>query len=143
LQFESEGPSASKFNIGSIAGKSNGKVTIQGKFFGASDALVYLEAKLDYTPSTFNSTFEVKANSSVFISSNPLTIEVDGPQNAATGNAVSYTVKYENTGQEDFNDLKIKADFPDGFSFLNSDPLASRGNNIWYVGLWRQASRDK
>jgi len=134
LQFESEGPSASKFNIGSIAGKSNGKVTIQGKFFGASDALVYLEAKLDYTPSTFNSTFEVKANSSVFISSNPLTIEVDGPQNAATGNAVSYTVKYENTGQEDFNDLKIKADFPDGFSFLNSDPLASQGNNIWYVG---------
>lgn len=134
LQFESEGPSASKFNVGSIAGKSNGKVTIQGKFFGASDALVYLEAKLEYKPSTFNSTFVAKANSSVFISSSPLAIEVSGPMNEASGNAVSYAVKYQNTGQEDFNDLKIKADFPDGFSFSNSEPLAAQGNNIWYVG---------
>jgi hypothetical protein len=134
LQFESEGPSSSKFNVGDIAGKSNGKVTIQGKFFGASDALVYLEVKLDYTSSTFNSTFEVKANSSVFISSSPLTIEVSGPLNAASGNAIAYIVKYQNTGEEDFNDLKIKADFPNGFSFSNSDPLASQGDNIWYVG---------
>ena len=43
-------------------------------------------------------------------------------------------MKYQNTGQEDFNDLKIKADFPDGFSFSNSEPLAAQGNNIWYVG---------
>ena len=134
LQFESEGPSTSKFNIGNIAGKTNGKVTIQGKFFGASDALVYFEVKLDYKPSTFNSTFEAKANSSVFISSSPLTIEVSGPQSEASGNAVSYVVKYQNTGQEDFNDLKLKADFPDGFSFSNSDPLAAQGNNIWYIG---------
>jgi hypothetical protein len=134
LQFESEGPSSSKFNIGNIAGKTNGKVTIQGKFFGASDALVYLEAKLEYKPSTFNSTFAAKANSSVFISSSPLTIEVSGPLNEASGNAVSYVVKYQNTGQEDFNDLKIKADFPGGFSFSNSDPLAAQGNNIWYIG---------
>jgi hypothetical protein len=134
LQFESEGPSASKFNIGDIAGKSNGKVTIQGKFFGASDALVYLEAKLEYKSSTFNSIFAAKANLSVFISSSPLAIEVSGPLNEASGSAVSYVVKYQNTGQEDFNDLKIKADFPDGFSFSNSEPLAAQGNNIWYVG---------
>ena len=134
LQFESEGPSVSKLNIGDIGKKSNGKITIKGKFFGASDALVYLEAKLEYKPSTFNSTFAAKANSSVFISSSPLAIEVSGPQNAATGNAISYTVTYQNTGQEDFNDLKIKADFPDGFSFANSEPLPAQGNNIWYVG---------
>ena len=85
LQFESEGPSSSKFNVGNIAGKTNGKVTIQGKFFGASDALVYLEAKLDYKPSTFNSTFEAKGNSSVFISSSPLEIEVSGPQERSVG----------------------------------------------------------
>jgi len=134
LQFESEGPSSSKFNIGNISGKTNGKVTIQGKFFGASDALVYLEVKLEYKPSTFNSTFATKANSSVFISSSPLVIEASGPQNAASGNAVSYAVTYQNTGQEDFNDLKIRADFPEGFSFSNSEPLASQGNNVWYVG---------
>jgi hypothetical protein len=134
LQFESEGPSVSKFNVGDIAGKTNGKVTIQGKFFGARDALVYLETRLEYKPSTFNSIFTAKANSSVFISSNPLAIEVSGPQNAASGNAVSYVITYQNTGEENFSDLKIKADFPNGFSFSSSEPLPVQENNIWYLG---------
>jgi hypothetical protein len=134
LQFESEGPSVSKFNIGDIAAKSDGKVSLQGKFFGPQDALVYMEVKLEYKPSTFNSIFSAKAGSSVFISSSPIQFEVSGSQNAATGNAVSYIVTYRNTGQEAFNDLKIKADFPAGFSFSNSDPLPAQGNNIWYVG---------
>ncbi|MFH0930035.1 MAG: hypothetical protein V1814_02170 [Candidatus Moraniibacteriota bacterium] len=134
LQFESEGPSTSKFNIGNIAAKSDGKVELRGKFFGPQDALVYMEVKIEYKPSTFNSTFFAKGGSSVFISSSPIQLETSGSQNAAAGNAVSYTVTYRNTGQEAFNDLKIKADFPDGFSFSNSDPLPAQGNNIWYVG---------
>lgn len=141
LQFESEGPSTSKFNIGNIAAKSDGKVELQGKFFGPQDALVYMEVRIEYKPSTFNSIFSAKAGSSVFISSSPIQLETSGSQNAAPGNAVSYTVTYRNTGQEDFNDLKIKADFPAGFSFSNSEPLPAstrgepaQGNNIWYVG---------
>ncbi|MFA6193369.1 MAG: hypothetical protein WC726_00700 [Parcubacteria group bacterium] len=134
LQFESEGPSVSKFNIGDIAEKSGGKMELQGKFFGPQDALVYVGVKIDYKPSTFNSTFSAKAGSSVFISSSPIQLETSGSQNAAAGNSVSYTVTYRNTGQETFNDLKIKADFPDGFSFSNSEPLPAQGNNIWYVG---------
>lgn len=134
LQFESEGPSTSKFNIGKIAGKKEGKVVLQGKFFGSSDALVYLEARLEYKPSTFNSTFTSAAGSSVFISSSPLFIEVSGPQNAAAGNAVSYIVAYENMGQEAFSDLKIKAEYPAGFSYAGSEPLPAESDNIWYVG---------
>jgi uncharacterized repeat protein (TIGR01451 family) len=134
LQLESEGPTVSKFNIGDIKGKGDGQVTIQGKFFGATDALVYLEARLEYKSSTFNSTFASSANSSVYISSSPLTVEISGPLNAASGNAVSYIISYRNTGQEDFNDLKIKAEYPSGFAFSNSEPLTSQENNIWYVG---------
>ncbi|MDD3486984.1 MAG: hypothetical protein PHF35_01225 [Candidatus Moranbacteria bacterium] len=133
LQFEVEGPTVSKFNVGSVSGKSSGKVTIQGKFFGATDALVYVKAKLEYKPSVFNSTFAAEGTSNVFIVSSPINIEVGGPQNAADGNAVSYVATYQNTGQTDFNDLKIKADFPEGFSFSNSDPLPAQ-ENIWYVG---------
>jgi hypothetical protein len=93
-----------------------------------------LEAKLEYRSSTFNSNFIAKGNSSVYISSSPLMIEVSGPQNAASGNAVSFIVKYRNAGQQSFNDLKIKADYPGGFSFSNSEPLTATGENVWYVG---------
>jgi len=133
LQFESEGPSVSKVNIGEIGGKKDGQVAIQGKFFGARDALVYIEARLEYKSSSFNSTFAATANTNVFISSSPLLVEVSGPQSAASGNAVSYLVSYQNTGEEAFHDLKIKADFPSGFSFSNSEPLPTEGSNIWYI----------
>lgn len=133
LQFESEGPSVSKMNIGDIAGKKDGKATIQGKFFGARDALVFVEARLEYESSSFSSTFAAAANTSVFISSSPLAIEIGGPQNAASGNTVSYVISYRNTGGEVFRDLKVKADFPAGFSFSNSEPLSTEGNNIWYI----------
>ncbi|MCX6762636.1 MAG: hypothetical protein NT093_02525, partial [Candidatus Moranbacteria bacterium] len=83
LQFESEGPSTSKFNIGNISAKSEGKVELQGKFFGPQDELVYMEVKIEYKPSTFNSTFSAKAGSSVFISSSPIELEMSGSQNAA------------------------------------------------------------
>ena len=134
LQFETEGPTVSKFNIGKIAGKNSDKVTFRGKFFGPRDALVYMEAKLEYKSSTFNSTFTAVGNKSIFISSSPLAVEVSGPANAAPGNAVSYTITYQNTGQENFNDLKLKAEYPDKFTFSNSEPLVSQGDNIWYVG---------
>ncbi|MFA6285339.1 MAG: hypothetical protein WC643_02315, partial [Parcubacteria group bacterium] len=132
---ESEGPSTSKFNVGNIAAKGEGKVDFQGKFFGPKDALVYMEVKIEYKPSTFNSTFSAKGGSSVFISSSPIELEATGSQNAAAGNAVSYTITYRNNGQESFNDLKIKADFPSGFSFSNSEPLPVQDNNIWYIGV--------
>lgn len=134
LQFETEGPTVSKYNIGDISGKGEGKVTLRGSFFGPRDALVYVNAKLEYRSSTFNSRFAATDDASVFIDSSPVSLEVSGPQNAASGNAVSYAITYQNSGREAFNDLKIKAEFPEGFKFSNSEPLSAEGDNIWYIG---------
>lgn len=141
LQFESEGPNSSKYNIGDIGAKKDGKVAFRGKFFGPRDALIYMEVKLEYKSSTFNSRFTAASSSSVFISSSPLMLEVNGPQNAAAGNAVSYVISYQNNGQETFNDLKVKADFPAGFSYSSSEPLPSQDNNIWYIGSLEAGQR--
>lgn len=134
LGFESDGPNARKYNIGSINGHTEGKVTLKGKFFGPKDLLVYIDASLQYSSSNFSSMFKTESKTGVFISSSPLSLETDGPQSVVAGNAVSYTIKFSNSGQEAMQDLKIKVDYPSGFSYVSSEPIPSKDNNIWYVG---------
>ncbi|MFA5871605.1 MAG: hypothetical protein WC858_02675 [Parcubacteria group bacterium] len=134
LDLVADGPNASKYNIGAIDKKASGKLILKGKFFGPKDLMVYLNVKLDYSSSNFNSTFSTESKQSVFISSSPLTLELSGPQNASAGNSVTYTVKYENTGQDAFKDLKIKAEYPKDFTYISAEPLATRDNSLWYVG---------
>lgn len=134
LQFESEGSTASKYQIGSVAKKSNGKISFQGRFYGPKDFLAYMSARLEYRSSNFNSVFKAENRASVFISSTPLLIEVSGPLNVPSGGGISYVVSLQNGGQEEFKDLKVKAEYPTGFSFSGSEPLPAMENNVWYVG---------
>jgi hypothetical protein len=89
LDLIADGPNTSKYNIGAIENKANGKVVLKGKFFGPKDLMVYLNVKLDYSSSNFSSTFSTESKQSVFISSSPLTLELTGPQNASAGNSVT------------------------------------------------------
>ena len=134
LGFESEGPNTRKYNIGSINGHSEGRVTLKGKFFGPKDLLVYIDASLQYSSSNFSSMFKAESKTGIFISSSPLTLETNGPQSAVAGNAVSYSIKFRNNGQQAMQDLKIKVDYPSGFSYVSSEPIPSQDKNIWYVG---------
>lgn len=134
LQFESEGPTTSKYQIGTIDKKGNGKVSFRGRFYGPKDFLAYVNARLEYKSSNFNSVFKAENQASVFISSTPLAIEISGPLNVASGGGVSYVIALQNDGQEEFKDLKVKAEYPSGFSFSNSEPLPAMDNDIWYVG---------
>ncbi|MFA5926383.1 MAG: hypothetical protein WC831_05685 [Parcubacteria group bacterium] len=134
LNFESDGPNSRKQNVGTIDGRGSGKVILKGKFFGPKDLLVYVDVSLDYSSSNFSSTFTTKNKAAVFISSSPLSLEMNGPQSVVAGNAVSYVVKYQNTGQEEMKDLKIKVDYPREFSYISSEPLPPSDNNVWYAG---------
>jgi uncharacterized repeat protein (TIGR01451 family) len=134
LNSESEGPNSRKYNIGAINGHGGGSVTVKGRFFGPKDLLVYIDASLQYSSSNFSSTFKAENKTSVFISSSPLTLETSGPKSVVGGNAVSYTVKFSNNGQGAMQNLKIKVDYPSGFTYVSSDPIPSKDNNVWYVG---------
>jgi hypothetical protein len=134
LGFEAEGPNARKKIIGTIDGQGSDKIILKGKFFGPKDLLVYVDVSLDYSSSDFSSTFNAKSKSGVFISSSPLLMEISGPQSVVAGSTVSYTVKFQNNGQEEIKDLKVKADYSKDFSYSSSEPLPSSDNNIWYAG---------
>ncbi|PIW92990.1 MAG: hypothetical protein COZ87_03665 [Candidatus Moranbacteria bacterium CG_4_8_14_3_um_filter_43_15] len=134
LNFESEGPNVEKYVIGNVPGKTGGKISFQGKFFGPKDLLTYINVLLEYKSFNFSSTFTTEAKTGVFIASSPLFLEISGPREAAPGNVVNYSVKYKNNGESVFRNLKMKVDYPADFSYAVSEPLPTKDNNVWYVG---------
>ena len=134
LNIESDGPNSSRFNIGTVKGGEEGKIEFRGKFFGTKGLLTYISAKLEYSSSNFSSQFVAEGKYGILISSSPLEIEVIAPQNVSSGGTVSLVVKYRNSGQQAFRDLKMKVEWPDGFAVTTSEPLPASSSNIWYIG---------
>lgn len=132
--FKKDGNTGGTVEIGEIKAGAGGQYVLKGRTYDPRGTLIYLKADLAYTPSNFNSQFGAKAQLGIRVTSTPIEFEVLAPQYIASGDAVDYLISYKNTGQQDFNDLRVKIDYPESFTFGKSNPTASEGNNIWYIG---------
>lgn len=132
--FKSESQTSGVFSVGDIAGNSGGKVILTGNAYSPRGTLMYIKGELVYTPSNFSSQFVARNQLGVNINSSPVNLEVMAPQELANGDALDYEISYINNGQEDFENIKIRAEYPDGFSFSRANPVVSEGNNVWYIG---------
>jgi hypothetical protein len=132
--FISESPSNGRFDLGEIKRYSDGKVTFRGQAFSPTGSLIYVKAELAYEPSNFNSQFVSKHQLGVNITSFPIILEVLAPLDLASGDSLDYLISYKNTSEEDFDNIKLKIEYPEGFTFSRANPAASEGNNTWYIG---------
>ncbi|MCX6765527.1 MAG: hypothetical protein NT136_01020 [Candidatus Moranbacteria bacterium] len=126
--------SNSQIYIGTIKAHFEGTIELKGKFYAPQDYIVYLRATLSYTPSNFNSTFEAQNQLGVSVQTSPIFLEIAAPLEAASGNRVEYVIDYKNLGTRNFSDVRIKAEYPEGFLFSSAEPQLSEGNNFWYIG---------
>lgn len=132
--YKQESPTVSLVDLGQVKGHGTNKIVLNGKVYSPQGTLMYIKADLIYTPSNFNSQFEAMGQLGVNIISTPITMEVMAPQNIASGDSLDYLISYKNVGEEDFEGLRAKVDYPDGFTFSIAKPAASEGNNTWYIG---------
>lgn len=132
--FKTEGTMVGTFNIGDIKGYSEGQMVFNGRAYSPKGNLIKIKAELSYTPSTVSSIFTADNQLIVNILSAPITIEVMAPQNISSQDEVNYLITYKNEGTESFENIRVKVDYPERFTFSNSNPRSSESNNIWYVG---------
>lgn len=132
--FKTEGQTSGVFTIGEIAKKGTGKVILSGSAYSTRGSLVYIKGDLIYKPAKVNSQFIARNQLAVNINSSPINLEIMAPQELAGGDALDYEVRYTNVGKENFDNIKIKLDYPEGFTFSKSSPIVSEGNDIWYIG---------
>jgi hypothetical protein len=127
-------PASSKISVGLVKGHSEGIIEISGTFLAVKDSVVYLNAIFEYTPSNFSIKFQSKNQLGINVKSSPLVLEIDAPSETVSGNRVEYVVNFRNTSTEYFDGIRLKVEYPEGFSFLFSDVSPSEGDNVWYLG---------
>lgn len=132
--FQKSGNTGGIVNIGEIKSGVTGQFFLKGRAYNPKGTLIYVKADLSYTPANFNSQFDSLAQADINVTSTPVELEIMAPQSVSSGDAVDYQVNYKNTGQKDFENILIKIDYPDGFTYGKAEPLPSEGNNTWYIG---------
>lgn len=132
--FKSQGPANGVIELGKIKGHTKAKFIFSGKAFSPKGSLIYIQAELIYTPSNFNSRFTTQNRLSVNISSSPVTLDISYPQAVSNGDEIDYAIDYKNTGEEDFFNVSLIAEYPEGFEFISSNPPISEENGKWYSG---------
>jgi hypothetical protein len=132
--FREEGEAAGSFSLGEIAGGAGGKVILNGRAYSPKGESVAIKADLNYTPANFNSAFSARNQIVLNINSSPVELEILAPQDLAAGDSLDYLVTFKNNGQKDFDNLRVRLDYPEGFTLSASEPKVSEGNNVWYIG---------
>ena len=132
--FRPEGSNSFLLNLGDIPGRKEGSVEFKGKIFSPKGALIYLKAEINYTPASLSGQFVSQGQLSVAVQSSPIKLEISAPQNLASDDAIDYQINYQNDGEKEIADMKIKINYPEGFVFSKAEPLNSEGNNFWHIG---------
>lgn len=122
------------FEFGRISSGQKGKAILPGRIYAPKGAFVYLQAKLDYVPSNFNSRFVKETQIGIEATSSPIVFEITAPQGVADGGLARYEVAYRNDSDRTFENLRLKAEYPEGFTYIASSLSPLEGNNFWLVG---------
>lgn len=125
---------SSRLKIDEIGPFGGGKIEISGKFYASENYLVYLQPVLKYQPSNFSSYFEATSQTGVKITSSPMNLTINAPREALDESSVEYEFFYENKGSQNLDNLNLKLEYSEGFTFQSGIPAPVSGENIWHIG---------
>jgi hypothetical protein len=90
-------------------------------------------AVLSYKPSDVRSEFDKKVDLSTTITSFAIPLTLIATPSAISGQEVIYTLDYRNESDGDFEGLRIKFKYPEGFSPTSFSPSPDIGTDIWRI----------
>lgn len=132
--FNQEGALGGTFTLGDIQGHEQKKIIFKGKVYSPKGTIVYLKANMLFSPGGYSNQFSTDNQFGLSVTSSPITLNLMAPQNMSNGDSLDYLITYKNESLEAYENVKIKMEYPAGFTFSKSEPNVSEGDNIWYVG---------
>ncbi|MCH8244458.1 hypothetical protein IIB97_01060 [Patescibacteria group bacterium] len=112
--------------------------SFSSRLFGKEGDIKEARALLQYTPRNLNAQFESETTVTTVISHVPLTFELDLPSRMEAGQEFSFALNYFSNSEYPLSDLRIKIEYPEGFSFTKATP-SPIGESEWDVGLLNKA----
>jgi len=96
----------------------------KARLFGKEGDIKQAKAFLSYRPKNLKAFFESKTSFVTEIDLVPLSFEIDSPSRVEIGKPFSFRINYFSSADYPLSDLRVKIDYPSGFEFLGSKPVA-------------------
>lgn len=121
-----EGSQKGRIDIGDFEKKSEKKITLTGKFFGAQGEMGYLDFFVRYATVTGDGRFEKSLQKSITLTGSALSFDINGTLEVTPGEQTEYLIEYtNNTGSPIYN-ARLVAEITDRFAVTETEPSVSQ-----------------
>lgn len=127
-------PTSSKIFVGDIKPMTKGSLELKGVFYAPKDFPAYLNGEIHFVPSNGVNELSNESNIGVKITAAPVVLDISAPKFAVDGDSLEYVISYKNLDIRKIGNVQVHAVFPQGFKVSTSEPRASEGDSVWYVG---------
>jgi len=109
-------------------------IQFKARLLGKENEIKKAKASLSYRPKNLQAFYESSTTFTTQIKSIPLTFEFDLPSRVEAGRETKFSLNYFSSLNYPLSDLRITIEYPLGFEFQESNPLAL-DKTEWEIGL--------
>ena len=123
-----------RFNLGDIKSGGVGRKIFKSVLFGEEGTSKNIKVGIEYRVPGSNSIFKKEKDFALNLSSSPVAIVTKGINEITSGQAATFEVTVTSNSEKPLKNIVLRADYPFGYSFNESAPVASDSNNVWKLG---------
>jgi len=132
-----------RVSLGAIPAGSVRSENVKIVLFGEQGSIRDVKISLEYRVEGSNAIFVKEKLHQVTISSAPLDLTIDAPQEVSSNQDIILNIKAALNATKPASKILIKLDYPVGFQFTSATPMPSFGNNVWNLGDLAPGSENK
>jgi len=110
------------------------QVDLPARIIGLEDEEKRAWVELNYQPSGLSSSYTNQAEFATKIISVPLILDLNLPSHLVSGQSFKFSLKYSNQAEVSFEDLRVRIDYPSGFTFQSAEPQPLEEESVWSLG---------
>lgn len=129
--------------IGNLGAGGLSQETFKLLALAGESTIKKIKATVSYLPESLGSRFEVSRDIDFSVVGSSIDLDLSMPQKVFSGEEFETTITYKNISDTDFEDLRLKINYPPLFKFKSASLEPEFGNNFWELGDLRSNSAGK
>lgn len=122
-----------RINIGDVNSGQFAHKIFKSILFGEEGGTQEIKATIEYRVPGSNAIFQKEKTFSIVLNSSPVSITTKGLSEITSGQEASFEVTIASNSEKTLNNIVLKAEYPFGYSFKESSPKTSDGNDTWKI----------
>lgn len=120
--------------LGTISSGEIVQRTLNAVFFGEENAKKQVEIILEYKVPNSDAVFEKKKTYDVVLSGSPIRVTVESLKEIQANQIAQLEVTVTSNSNKTIKDVLVRAEYPFGFTYKESDPKPANDTNVWNLG---------